>query len=291
VTVTEISTVKVHQTTLTPALAEQLLARNTHNRSVGMPRVEQYAADIRKGHWRFNGEAIKIAHTGQVLDGQHRLLAVLEADTAIDTLLITGLEPEAQETMDQGRARGLGDVLKLRGEHDYYVLGAATRMVGLFERDGVPFQAPYTPALTVHECLRTLERNPGVRDSVKLAAQLRRSALAPSGTIAGLHYLFATVSEEDALDFMTKLLRGEDLTATSPVFVLRDRLLVDLRERTLRPREKLALVIKAWNAYRRGDQVTRLTWVPGGARAERFPAIDGLADRRESTDDEVADAA
>lgn len=54
------TTVKAKMVTLTPELAEQLLARNTHNRTVSRPRVAQYAADMRAGHWAFNGEAIKI---------------------------------------------------------------------------------------------------------------------------------------------------------------------------------------------------------------------------------------
>jgi hypothetical protein len=274
---TDAPEVKVRIATLTPRLAGQLLQRNTHNRSVSTARVDQYAADIRNGNWRMNGEAVKIAHTGQILDGQHRLMAILEADQPIETLFITGLAPEAQETMDQGRSRTLGDVLKLRGEKDYYNLGAATRMVCLYERDGLPFQAPFKAAPTVHEALRTLERNPDLRDSVKLASSLRRTALIPVSTIAGVHYLFAIVSADDANDFMTKLLRGENLTADSPIYVLRDRLMVDLQERALQPKVKLAFVIRTWNAYQQGEHIKRLMWTPGGASPDRFPAIHGLA--------------
>jgi hypothetical protein len=285
------SPVKAKMLTLTPRIAEQLLERNRHNRSVSSSRVRQYAADMRAGHWAFNGEAIKVDADGQVLDGQHRLLAVIEADCSVDTLLITGLPPAAQETMDQGRARTLGDVLKLRGEADYFNLAAAVRVVCLYERDGLPYKAPFKEAPTVHECIRALDRNPAIRDSVKLAVQLRRSSLVPTSTVAGLHYLFASVSEADADDFMTKLLRGENLTAESPIFVLRDRLLVDLRERILPPKTKLAFIIRTWNAYEQGEHISRLLWNPGGANPEKFPKIYGLATRAADEQQEMADAA
>jgi hypothetical protein len=280
--------IKAQRIKLTPQRAHDLLSHNTHNRGVSRQRVSQYTADIRAGNWRFNGEAIKIAHTGQILDGQHRLIAVIDADRSIDTLLITGLPPEAQETMDQGRARTLGDVLKLRGERNYLNLAAATRLVALYERDGIPFLDAYRPAPTVHECLRTLDRNPDLRASVKLADELSRGALVPVSAAGGLHYLFAIADPADAEDFIRKLLRGDNLHATSPVFVLRARLLADLRDRQLRPKERLALVVKAWNAYRRGDTITRIGWNPGGAHPEKFPAIDGLANKHPDTTEAAA---
>jgi hypothetical protein len=277
---------------LTPAIATKLLQANTHNRSVSASRVRQYAADMRKGHWVFNGEAIKIAIDGQILDGQHRLLAVLDADATIETVLITGLPPVAQETMDQGRPRTFADVLKLRGEADYFNLAAAIRIVGLYERDGLPYKAAFRDALTVHECIRTLERNPGIRDSVKLAGQLRRSSLVAVSTIAALHYLFASVSETDADDFITKLLRGENLTHDSPVYVLRDRLLLDLREKVLNAKIKLAFIVRTWNAYMEGEHIQRLVWNPGGANPDKFPKIHGLSSPAgEAEDAEVERAA
>jgi len=278
--------VRAKMLTLTPAIAEQLLQRNTHNRTVSRSRVSQYAADMRAGHWAFNGEAIKIAADDQVLDGQHRLLAVIEADRDVETLLITGLPAQAQETMDQGRARTLGDVLKLRGEADYFNLAAAVRLVSIYERTGLPFKAPYAAAPTVHECLRTLERNGAIRDSVKLAAKLSRSSLLPISAVAGLHYLFASVDETSADDFFTKLLQGENLTRDSPIWVLRDRLLLDLREKVLMPKIKLAFTVRAWNAYMAGEHIHRLVWNPGGANPDKFPKIHGLAHQADDEPEE-----
>jgi hypothetical protein len=277
--------------TVTPAVATQLLQRNTHNRTVSRSRVRQYAADMRKGQWAFNGEAVKIADDGTVLDGQHRLLAVIEADRSVDLLLITGLPAAAQETMDQGRSRTLGDVLKLRGEANYFVLAAATRIVCLYERDGVPFKDAFVDAPTVHQCLRTLEHNPGIRDSVKLAQDLSRGSLLPISSVAGLHYLFASVDETDATDFFTRLLRGENLDARTPIFILRDRLLIDLREKLLTPKIKLAFTIRTWNAYKTGEHIQRLLWNPGGANPDKFPKIYGLTLHGDDVQKEVADAA
>lgn len=269
--------------TITPEDAEELLLANDHNRSVERARVTQYANDLRNGTWDLNGEAIKVAESGRLLDGQHRLMAVLEADTPMTTLLITGLPDEAQETMDQGKPRSFADVLKLRGEKYCTGLAGATRMVFAYERDGVPFVisgrhgTPSVPQLS-----RTLERNPELRDSVRLAYEYMRRPWVPVTTIAGLHYLFASASQEDADDFVHRLASGADLGVDDPRYVLRERLIrehAQTDERRISAKVKTAFIVLAWNAYRQGEPLERLRWNPGGASPDRFPDIDGLVSR------------
>ncbi|KAF7277615.1 hypothetical protein GWI33_002970, partial [Rhynchophorus ferrugineus] len=77
--------------TITPDLARQYLAFNTHNRNVRSYRVKGYAADMRDGRWTLNGEAIKFSADGTLLDGQHRLQAVIEADVAVQMLVVRGV--------------------------------------------------------------------------------------------------------------------------------------------------------------------------------------------------------
>ncbi len=279
--------------TVTPALAAQLIEKhNGHNRSVSQARVEQYAADMRRGDWTVNGEAVKIGRDGRVLDGQHRLLACLEADIGFQTLLITGLEAAAQETMDQGKARTFDDVLKLRGEKGYHMLAAATRLVCIYERDGMPVTAGFCAAPSNQMAARTLERNPGIRDSCALARKLNRAWLTTS-TAAGLHYLFSIADAEGATAFLTTLATGENLAASSPVYILRERLIAEhysLGEARMPAKVKMALVIKAWNAYQDGTPIARLKWVPGGAHPEKFPSIRGLATGPTDDDEEAAAA-
>jgi hypothetical protein len=140
----------------------------------------------------------------------------------------------------------------------------------------VPFQAAYKPGITVHQALRTLERNPEIRDSVEKAAELRKPWL-PVSALASLHFLFATVDQEDADDFVFKLTRGEQLVHTDPIWVLRERLIKAHGSRldAIEPRVKLAFVIRTWNAYRRNELMARLVW-HGGANPDRYPRIDGV---------------
>lgn len=274
---TPATAIRARLVTITPQLAEKWLSKNTHNRNVVNSRVNQYAADMRRGEWRVNGETIKLAVDGTILDGQHRLMAVLEAGIEIQSLVISGLEAQAQETMDQGRARTLSDVFKLRGEKYWGPLATATRMLAIYELYGQLLQPPYEPTPSIQQAGRSLDRNPELRSSVAFVFGLRRSWM-PSSHLGALHFLLASVDADAADDFVTKLSTGEDLQRGHAIYALREQLMQVHMERTpLGQRMQLALIVKAWNAYLAGDHVARLRWTPGGPQPEVFPTISGLA--------------
>lgn len=65
--------------TITPDRAKQLLEMNTRNRNVLHSNLDILTEEIRKGRFVANGDAIRIAKDGTILDGQHRLLACVRA--------------------------------------------------------------------------------------------------------------------------------------------------------------------------------------------------------------------
>lgn len=99
--------------TITPALALALLERNRDNRTVSEMQVERYARDMARGQWPLNNQALGFGADGDLYDGQHRLLAVLHAEVAVEMLVVRGMPAEARATIDQGRARSVGDALRI----------------------------------------------------------------------------------------------------------------------------------------------------------------------------------
>jgi hypothetical protein len=68
---------------ITPDMAADLLAVNVSNRNVRQRRVDQYARDMQVGRWQPTGEPITISDTGKLLNGQHRLMAVVQAGVTV----------------------------------------------------------------------------------------------------------------------------------------------------------------------------------------------------------------
>src|SRR4051794_31155207 len=101
---------------VTPAVAADMLAANTKNRTLRRTLVDVYAADMAKGNWQFTGEAVKISTDGVLLDGQHRLEAIVQAGVTVPMLVVRGLPRATQDVMDSGAKRSAADALRLRDE-------------------------------------------------------------------------------------------------------------------------------------------------------------------------------
>ncbi len=131
--------------TLTAALATRLLEHNTLNRPLSDRHVQRISRQIITGKWKFNGDTIKVAKGGDVLDGQHRLWAVIEAKKSVKTIIVYEIEPDAFSTIDTiRRMRSGGDVLALSGVTQYRVPIATALAWMLRWQQGVleSFKAP-----------------------------------------------------------------------------------------------------------------------------------------------------
>ena len=93
---------------ITPDMAAQMLERNTMNRNISQLNVTRYANDMASGAWEQNGETIKIAEDGTILDGQHRLWAIIESGVTVTMIVVYNVRKEARETVT-ARDKDMGD--------------------------------------------------------------------------------------------------------------------------------------------------------------------------------------
>lgn len=253
-----------------PDLAREMLGHNTHNRNLRYRTVGAYAADMAAGKWRDNGETIKIAVDGTVIDGQHRLSAIIESETKQRMLVVRNLPMQVQETVDAGIKRTFGDVLKLRGETDTMNLAAACRRAVMWESGerarGGSFVA------TTAQMLEVLGRHSSLRYSITVSASVRRHLPIQGSVLSLCHWLFSQIDNEDCDAFFERLKDGAGLEPQHPVAVLR-RTVIDNMTAKSRITEAVmtAYVIKAWNAYRDGRDISFLRFRPGGANPDVFP--------------------
>lgn len=98
---------------VTPQIAAEWLKSNIGNRKVSDHVVEAYAADMRAGAWRTTHQGIAFDAAGRLLDGQHRLLAVVKAGFQVTMAVTRGLQASAQEVLDAQKPRSVSDQLQL----------------------------------------------------------------------------------------------------------------------------------------------------------------------------------
>lgn len=249
---------KYNVLTVTPELAKLWLKDNTRNRNLNDKLVQDYARQILAGEWRVNGEAIKRAKDGTLLDGQHRLSAVILAGTPIEILVIEDLEPELQDTMDAGRKRTASDALAISGEANAAVLAAVARRVWMWDRGGLRF--PSSPSPSTTELRHVLEQYPSLRRSAEIASRTYMTFRPTRQTVTGTaHHLFNQIDPDLTAEFFAQLGTGANLDAGHPVLTLRNRLTSDKMTMKKVPfHQGLALYIRAWNGRREGREMSRL---------------------------------
>lgn len=92
--------------TITPKVAEFLLNLNwPQNRKLVESTVKSYTASIKHGNWKLNGMPIVVSSKGNMLNGQHRLFAVIEAEADIQSVIQFGIDEDTFDTMDCGTNR------------------------------------------------------------------------------------------------------------------------------------------------------------------------------------------
>ena len=105
---------KVGVEVITPSKAKEYLEHNHINRNINKARVTAYANDMKRGAWQTNGESIKFNKKGELIDGQHRLSAIVLSNVEVATLVLKDIDNDIN-LYDRGRTRDVKDALIIDG--------------------------------------------------------------------------------------------------------------------------------------------------------------------------------
>lgn len=264
------SELKVEVREVTPEMARDWLDRfNTKNRRIQKSHIAGIARDIENGNWMVNAQPICFtadpfredadASNVRLLNGQHRLLACVEADTPIEVPIAIGIDEAAFSTYDTHAKK---TVSKAGASVDERVLAGAARFQWRLDQ-GLDLDARVSPTAT--ELKQTLERHPGLADFYSEAR--RHDDLASAGIMVFVLYQMHQQDPDLAERFLKDISTGENLARDNPV-LLGAKKISELRpkkgERTGRTASRkvaLAILLGLWEEYRK--------WVTkAGAEAE-----------------------
>lgn len=260
--------------TINPQVAMALLKTGDRNRSLKRFWILRLAQAMKLGEWEL-AQPLMIDWDGNLLDGQHRMHAVIHAKLPIDFVVLSGYERgKVFCRVDDISPRRLKDWLYMQGEPLPDVLAAVIPMVARHERGMIPtsnMSAGFR--MTPVEGVDFLGAHPKIRASV-VDAPGTVCLLAPRSLLSFAHYLFAEKSKSGADSFLIDLVNGDVGGEGDPLYYLRDRLKSNRVARQKFSRtEMLALIIKTWNADRAGKKVSGLRWRTQGPKPEAFPEV------------------
>lgn len=267
---------------ITPMQAEAWLKREVgHNRKPTKGRVRKLAGAIRRGEWMETGDSIKFDQDGNLVDGGHRLRAVIEAGIPIRSLVIRGVRGEAFTVFDTGKTRTPADTMGIAGYKNRVGVASAARGLAIIDETGRydPGTRMTIEHLTTNAALLSyVEKHPEIHRAVELAVVAKGNGLSGGPGLMGTFFaLLLRVDAKAAEIFIDQLSTGLGLEADSPIYLYRRRLISEQRMSASQSAREhlLALGIKAWNAWRNGEHMQVLTWHAkrsiGSRSGEDFP--------------------
>lgn len=98
---------------VTPELARKWLELARFNRDINYAVVAQYVRLIKDGLWRLTHQGVALTKTGVLIDGQHRLLAIIKANQTVPMTVCVDEPEENFEFIDCGRNRSHLEMMRL----------------------------------------------------------------------------------------------------------------------------------------------------------------------------------
>ncbi|HEY9289814.1 MAG TPA: hypothetical protein VIP98_00905 [Microlunatus sp.] len=265
--------------TITPVKAAELLEANTTNRPLSSSAVQAFAEAMKRGDWKVTHQGIAVDTNGVLVDGQHRLAAVIEADVPVDMTVFTEVPAETFDVLDTGKRRNGADVLAIEGERSTLQLAAMVRTVWLYDNRPDMSWSGGSARVTNHQILDTLERNPKVRDYVPIGEQLAQEVGMIKSAAGAASYLVARVNSQKKLEpWFEGVIDGAGLARSDARLKFRNLMLTMARRqagevrRRRDTREHVGLYLTAFNAWASGESVTRLRY----STREPMPKISKL---------------
>lgn len=263
--------------TITPAKAQVYLDTSNGNRPLSKPVIRSYADSIRQGKWMLNGVPIIFDENGHLIDGHHRLSAIIQAGIPMQTLVCRGVKPEAFTTIDQGRGKNLGQLLAMQNIDNYNIIasivGGNLSMIksGRFDTNNGAKRKGVSNTDYYYEYTRDPQ---GYQDAAILARTLYcRARILKASWIGTLYYYLTHTGgyqPKYVLDFFEAVcsLETSNINQADELrnYIIRN----DRRDKRIKHDFLFAIVCKAWNAYVANITVKRYNFTPD---KEKYPKI------------------
>lgn len=268
---------------ITPTIATEWLKLNTGNfRKRNPDRITLYMKEVLSGNWELNGSAIKFGFNEAgdeiLVDGQHRLEAVVKSGKSIMSLVIWGVSELSPQ--DDGMPRTMAQRLSKAGFPQSSTVSSTARAIIAYQYGKWGDSVWPVGTMTNSEILSfAVDNRERLLNAVRVA---RKCSGMPQSTVAVLAYIGSgdgLASENRTVQwFVEGLVRGTDLTECDAVLHLRNRLLSTKGTNTLSPYMKRVLATLAWNKTVNGEPCKHLRFTATGPTRQSAPKEILVAD-------------
>ena len=256
---------------ITPVLAARYLSSSFKNRPLSERMIQVYAEDMSSSNWRFNGESIIFDREGNLLNGQHRMSAIIRSRSTQRFIVVRGVDPAAFSTMDQGKKRTMADILSTMGEKNNAQLAALIKSTRTFL---LGHTRSFSDTLSSADLLDIFSKHPGLRDWSIRAQELGRRMM-QGKTLACALYCISVDSKKTADEIFHKLLEGTGMEHGDPILALRNYL-IDMRGSSVRASDVHVLMVISQCLFNHmNNKLQHKVSSPRGSTIPAFASIIG----------------
>lgn len=158
--------IETSEQVISPKMADEILTSHFkkiekdefRQRTISPVMVARFAADMRAGLWQLSPQPISFDEKGNLIDGQHRLLALKAAGVSVPFMVSRGwpassgpddngaLQQSTIDILDRGRSRSIGGQLQLHGVSNPNVVASSCTAACIVAYDGLRVSLSYPQA-------------------------------------------------------------------------------------------------------------------------------------------------
>ncbi|MFE4592651.1 hypothetical protein [Streptomyces laurentii] len=259
---------------MTPEMAEVLLSRAVVNRRLDWGQVDFLADSITRKEWQLTHQGIALdgpLDTGCLLDGQHRLNAIVKAGVPVWMYVFEGLPRAAFPVLDTGKRRSGVDALSFTGEKYLPVLYSAIRHVLLFKNMPESSWSGSEARIANSRILAAQEEDSDMyREAVAVGRDISKHVFASQTGVAVGYFVTSEAAPAVKSDsWIEGLTSGANLEVGDPRLALIKvpHMKKGGAKRRYTMCEQVAIYIKAWNAWVQEEKVENLRF----KKTEKMP--------------------
>lgn len=243
---------------ITPSRAKDILEKSKKtgfkNRPLSKNLVRRYADEMAAEKWIDNGETIKISPEGALIDGQHRLHALIKANVSLYFDIAYNVPMNAHTTIDIGRKRSMSDFMCMDGIEKNAAMASAggrgvyyylkTGVLGRYNMGGMDagvYEYAYPIAVRFYD---------DIQDASRLYQRTKAKIINMSNLLTS-YILFGFIDKMKRNIFFENIIIGANLPQSTPEYKLRKKL-TDIRIQSFSRIDyyvEAIFIVRAWNSF------------------------------------------
>lgn len=253
---------------VTPEIAKELLEKNYRKqRPVAQRHVDMLTREMAEGRWMNLADGdIVIDANGNLIDGQHRLLAVIQSGMTVPFAFKEGIPTESYKVIDSGKKRTAADVIG--GKYAAHKSSLARAICGVMRGYSLSTVA-HMPTTTKTEAIECYENMSDEIDTIVDMFASVRAAIGRGGML-GIGLAMWAFAETENIEVVKYFC--EDVSQLVPnderIAVYKNQCQKSIIEGSFDPNKQLSLTLRMLDAIKNDEYINRFT--PQDKTIKRF---------------------